>query len=146
MTNLVDLSIRIDAEPKAVFEFFTDPEKMVRWKGIAAKLDPRPGGVYRVSVTDRQIAVGEYVEIVPPERVVFTWGWEGNDGVPPGSTRVEITLTADGDGTVVRLLHTDLPNEQAAAQHGQGWEHFLSRLQIAAVGGDPGTDPLVIQQ
>ncbi len=146
MTHLVDMSIRIEAEPAAVFEFFTDPEKMVRWKGSAAKLDPRPGGEYRVNVNDLQIAVGEYVEIVPPERVVFTWGWEGNDGVPPGSTRVEITLTADGDGTVVHLLHIDLPTEEAAAQHGQGWDHFLTRLQVAAAGGDPGTDPLLIQQ
>jgi uncharacterized protein YndB with AHSA1/START domain len=146
VTHLVDMSIRIEAEPAAVFEFFTDPEKMVRWKGTKALLDPRPGGEYRVDVTDEQIAVGEYVEIVPPERVVFTWGWEGNDGVPPGSTRVEITLTADGDGTVVRLLHTDLPTEEAAAQHGQGWDHFLARLQVAAAGGDPGTDPLLIQQ
>ena len=146
MTHLVDMSIRIEAEPAAVFEFFTDPEKMVRWKGSAAKLDPRPGGEYRVNVNDLQIAVGEYVEIVPPERVVFTWGWEGNDGVPPGSTRVEITLTDDGDGTVVHLLHTDLPTEEAAVQHGQGWDHFLTRLQVAAAGGDPGTDPLLIQQ
>ena len=146
MTHLVDMSIRIEAEPATVFEFFTDPEKMVRWKGTKALLDPRPGGEYRVDVTDLQIAVGEYVEIVPPERVVFTWGWEGNDGVPPGSTRVEITLTADGDGTVVRLLHTDLPTEEAAARHGQGWDHFLARLQVAAAGGDPGTDPLLIQQ
>ncbi len=136
MTHLVDMSIRIEAAPEAVFEFFTDPEKMVRWKGTAAKLDPRPGGVYRVDVNDQQIAVGEYVEIVPPERVVFTWGWEGNEGLPPGSTRVEITLTADGDGTVVRLLHTELPSEQAAVQHGQGWDFFLNRLQIAAAGGD----------
>lgn len=146
MTHLVDMSIRIEAEPAAVFEFFTDPEKMVRWKGSKALLDPRPGGEYRVDVNDLQIAVGEYVEVVPPERVVFTWGWEGNDGIPPGSTRVEITLTADGDGTVVRLVHTDLPTEEAAAQHGQGWTHFLSRLQIAAAGGDPGTDPLVLQE
>lgn len=146
MTHLVDMSIRIEAEPAAVFEFFTDPEKMVRWKGSKALLDPRPGGEYRVDVNDLQIAVGEYVEVVPPERVVFTWGWEGNDGIPPGSTRVEITLTADGDGTVVRLVHTDLPTEEAAAQHGQGWTHFLSRLQIAAAGGDPGPDPLVIQE
>ena len=146
MTHLVDMSIRIEAEPAVVFEFFTDPEKMVRWKGTKALLDPRPGGEYRVDVTDLQIAVGEYVEIVPPERVVFTWGWEGNDGVPPGSTRVEITLTADGDGTVVRLLHTDLPTEEAAARHSQGWDHFLARLQVAAAGGDPGTDPLLIQQ
>ena len=131
MTNVVDVSIRIEAEPTTVFEFFTDPEKMVRWKGTKALLEPHPGGVYRVDVNG-QVAVGEYLELVPPERVVFTWGWEGNEGLPPGSTRVEITLTADGDGTLVRLLHTELPTEESAVQHGQGWDHFLGRLQIAA--------------
>jgi uncharacterized protein YndB with AHSA1/START domain len=143
--NQVDVSIRIEAEPAVVFEFFTDPEKMIRWKGIAAKLDPRPGGIYHVDVGGNA-AVGEFLEVVPPERVVFTWGWEGNDGLPPGSTRVEITLTPDGDGTVVRLVHTDLPTEQSARQHGQGWTHYLERLRIAAPGGDPGDVPLVIEE
>ncbi|HKV44787.1 MAG TPA: SRPBCC domain-containing protein, partial [bacterium] len=98
--------IRIAARPEIVFAFFTDPEKMVRWKGRRAVLDPRVGGIYRVDINGRDIAMGEFVEIVPYRRVVFTWGWEGGGpAVPPGSSTVEITLAPDGDGTILTLIH-----------------------------------------
>lgn len=133
--------VRINARPETVFAFFIDPERMIQWKGITAELDPRPGGLYRVEVTGRDIAHGRYVEIVPYSRVVFTWGWEGEGHpVPPGSSTVEVTLTPDGGGTVLRLRHYGLPPE-AEAQHAEGWEHYLPRLALAAAGQDPGPDP-----
>lgn len=144
--NVVEREVRIAARPETVFAFFTDPEKMVRWKGSRAELDPRPGGIYRVEISEKIIARGEYVEIESPSRVVFTWGWEGQESgpgehaVPPGSSRVEVSLSPDGDGTLVRLRHLDLP-EQAREIHGQGWDLYLGRLVIAAAGGDPGPDP-----
>jgi uncharacterized protein YndB with AHSA1/START domain len=141
---VVEREIRIAARPETVFDFFVDPEKMVSWKGRRAELDPRPGGVYRVEISDQAIASGEYVEIDAPSRVVFTWGWEGQEtgehAVPPGSSRVEIELTPDGDGTLVRLRHLDLP-EQSREIHGQGWDMYLGRLAVAAEGRDPGSDP-----
>ncbi len=133
--------VRIAARPETVFQFFTDPAKMVLWKGTDAALDPRPGGIYRVNVTGRDIARGEYVEVVPYSRIVLTWGWEGEgQPVPPGSSTVEVTFQPDGDGTLVRLRHSGLTPE-GAAQHAEGWEHYLPRLAIAAAGGDPGPDP-----
>ena len=72
--DAVQQEIRIAAPPETVFPFFTDPEKMLRWKGIEAALDPRPGGMYRVNITGKDVAQGKYVEVVPPSRVVFTWG------------------------------------------------------------------------
>ena len=136
--------IRIEASPETVFEFFTDPEKMKQWKGIEAELDPQPGGIYRVTVLPVAIATGEYVRIEPPTFVAFTWGWEGEaQPVPPGSSLVEVSLRADGDGTLLQLRHTGLPTQEMAEQHTQGWTHYLSRLQVAAAGGDPGPDPLL---
>ena len=139
----VEREVRINASPETVYGFFTDPVKMIRWKGVDALLDARPGGVYRVNVTGTAIAVGEYLELVPYSRIVFTWGWEGEGHpVPPGSTTVEVTLTADGDGTLLRLRHSGLTGE-GVLQHAEGWEHFLPRLAIAAAGGDAGADPWV---
>ena len=139
--DYVEREVRIAARPEVVFEFFTDPVKMVRWKGVDAMLDPRPGGTYRVNVTGRDVALGEYVEIVPYSRIVITWGWEGGP-IAPGSTRVEFNFIPDGDGTIVRLRHSGLTGE-AALQHAEGWDHFLPRLALAAAGQDPGADPWV---
>ena len=140
-SDAVEREVRIAARPETIFPFFVEPEKMMRWKGISAELDPRPGGIYRVNVTGRDIARGEYVEVTPYSRVVFTWGWEAeNNPVPPGSSTVEITLTPDGDGTIVRLRHFDLPTE-TQEQHGHGWDHYMERLATAGAGGDPGPDP-----
>ena len=143
---VVEQSIRIEARPETIFPFFTDPEKMVKWKGTEATLDARPGGVYLVNVTGRDIARGEYVEITPYTRVVFTWGWEGDGSpVPPGSSTVEITLKPDGKETVVTLRHSGIP-APAAGEHEKGWTHYIARLGIAAAGGDPGPDPMVGQK
>ena len=141
-TATVTREVRIAATPETIFAFFTDPVKLMRWKGVAASLDATPGGEFRVDVTPRDVVVGEYVEVDPPKRIVFTWGWEGSAEVPPGTSTVEITLTPDGDETVVTLVHSGIP-EPAAPVHAQGWDHFLPRLAIAAAGGDPGPDPYV---
>ena len=137
--DVYEKEVRIDALPETVFEFFTDPVKMIRWKGTDASLDPRPGGTYRVNVTGRETAIGKYVEIVPYSRIVFTWGWESGP-ITPGSTTVEVTLTPDGDGTILKLRHLGLMGE-AVQSHAMGWDHFLPRLVIVAAGGDAGVDP-----
>jgi uncharacterized protein YndB with AHSA1/START domain len=138
---LVEREVRISARPETVFAFFTDPEKMVRWKGMVAKLEAREGGQYRVTINDRAVATGEYVEVTPFSRVVFTWGWEGHPIVPPGMSTVEVTFEPDGDETIVRLIHRDLPTVEEVANHADGWDHYLPRLAVAAAGSDPGPDP-----
>jgi uncharacterized protein YndB with AHSA1/START domain len=142
-TRTSEHEIRIDARPETVFAFFTDPAKIVRWMGNEATLDPRAGGICRVNMVRKigqAAACGEFVEVVPYSRVVFTWGWEGAlFGVPPASTRVEVSLVPDGGGTLVRLVHSDLP-EHAVEVHEAGWEHYLERLAVSAAGGDPGPD------
>jgi uncharacterized protein YndB with AHSA1/START domain len=144
-TSVVEREIRVEAEAKNVFAFFTDPEKMVRWMGVGATLDPRPGGVFSVNTMMEQFVEGEYLVVEPPVRIVFTWGFgdfvgEGNP-FPPGSSTVEVELVPDGAATIVRLTHrvpTDL-----AHFHAMGWENYLGRLAIVAGGGDPGPDPFL---
>jgi uncharacterized protein YndB with AHSA1/START domain len=142
-TGAVTREISVAAPPETVFPYFTDPDRMTRWMGTEADLDARPGGVFNVTVAGSHIALGEYVEVDPPSRVVFTWGWEDDDtAVPPGTSTVEITLTPDGEGTKVVLVHRGLPEEGpgGADAHAHGWEHYLGRLEIAGAGGDAGPD------
>jgi uncharacterized protein YndB with AHSA1/START domain len=139
--HLVELQVRLGAPPDEVFPYLTDAERYVRWQGVKAELDPRPGGVFRVWMDANTVARGEFVEVDSPRRVVFSWGWEGNESIPPGSTLVELTLEADGDGTVLSLRHTGLPDGEATAMHEEGWRFFTSRLAAVARGEDPGPMP-----
>jgi uncharacterized protein YndB with AHSA1/START domain len=140
--NAVEREIQIAAPPDIVFPYFTDPQKLLQWKGIEARLDPQPGGEYWVNVNGDNRVRGEYLEITPVTRVVFTWGWEGGDSVvPPGASTVEVSLQPQDGGTHLRLLHRNLPTAEVRASHAAGWDHFLERLTISAAGGDPGPDP-----
>jgi uncharacterized protein YndB with AHSA1/START domain len=143
-TTAVERELAIDASPEAVWEFLVDPQKATRWMGERATFEPQPGGLYRVEVIPGNTAVGEFVELDPPSRLVFTWGWEpgGVDTrVAPGSSTVEIELVRSGEGTRLRFRHYGLPSEEASQSHAHGWDHYLDRLATAAGGGDPGRDP-----
>lgn len=132
--------IVIDASPETIWPFLTEPDKHIEWQGTLAAIDPRPGGDYRVRIGGQFDAVGEYVEVVPLEKVVFTFGWEqAGNPITPGSTTVEITLHPEGDKTRVRLVHRGLPAD-AISDHTRGWDHYLGRLVVAATGGNPGAD------
>jgi uncharacterized protein YndB with AHSA1/START domain len=140
-TKVIERVITIDAPPETVFRLLTDPVQYVRWKGKLAELEPRPGGKYRIEFpSTKDIAAGKYVEVIPNRRVVFTWGWEGNDAVPPGSSTVEIDLTPFGTGTRLRLVHRGLPQE-AIASHTEGWDYFLPRLEDVGAGRPPREAP-----
>jgi uncharacterized protein YndB with AHSA1/START domain len=130
----VTATVRIAAPPDVVFPYFTDPALATRWIANAALLDPRPGGIFSVDVRGNP-ALGEYVVVDPPHRVVFTWGIEGRGDLPPGSTTVEVVLHAEGDETVVTLTHRDLPTEDTRRSHQEGWAEFLGLL--AGVIGPP---------
>ena len=148
-STVVERTISIAAAPETVWEFFVDPEKLTRWMGQRARFEAQPGGLYRCEVIPGHTARGEFVELDPPRRLVFTWGWEqsGEDdvAVPAGSSTIEVELTREGEGTSLRFVHRDLPNAEAAASHAHGWDHYLARLELAAGGGDPGEDPWLTQ-
>lgn len=139
--NAIQCEVHIDAPPEAVFAFLIEPDKMVRWMGVEADVEPRPGGRYHVNVTGRDIASGHFLEVTPFTRVVFSWGWEeAGHPVAPGASLVEVTLRRDGNGTLLTLVHSGLP-EDTVGGHDSGWVHYLGRLVIAGAGGDPGLDP-----
>jgi uncharacterized protein YndB with AHSA1/START domain len=166
-TSVVEHEIRVAAPPETVFAYFTDPGRMVQWMGADATLDPRPGGVCRIDFRPPRslvalldptfgpehqarvaadpdaprVMAGEFVEVEPPRRISFTWGWERElYAVPPQSTSVEVSLTPDGDETIVRLVHRRLPTP-AVPLHRAGWDNYLARLAVVAAGGDAGPDP-----
>ena len=140
MTDVVVMRL-ISASPATVFSFFTDVERWTSWQGVGGEIDARPGGAFQITMPGGQIASGRFVEIVPEQRLVFTWGWEGEaPPVPPGSTTVVIELEPDPSGTRLRLTHSALAPPPVAELHREGWNRYLDRLRTRAEGGDPGPD------
>ena len=133
VAEVLTATVRIAAPPADVFPYFIDPALMVQWIGEWADLRPEPGGKFALDFSKTPVR-GEYVEIDPPQRVIFTWGVAGNDSFPPGSTTVEIVLTADGSDTVVELFHHNLPAEEFD-RHLKGWTAMLDRLAQLRQGG-----------
>jgi uncharacterized protein YndB with AHSA1/START domain len=126
----------IAAPPEIVFGFLTDPRLMAKWIGVSHDLEPHPGGLFRVEVSRGNIARGRYVEVRPPTRVAFTWGWEAADSdlamLPPEASLVEIDLEPKDGGCLLRLRHSRLPVE-AVTVHRERWSVYLDRIPSAVL-------------
>ncbi len=131
-------SIDIEAPLEIVFAHLVTPERMVLWMGQHAKLHPIPGGEFAVDINGYLVR-GEYLEVEPPHRVVVSWGMAGTDDLPPGSSRVEFRLMPSATGTILKVIHTGLP-ETRSKTHAAGWANYLARLRMAARGMNPGPD------
>ena len=88
---------------------------------------------------DGTLVRGEYLEVDPPRRVVVSWGMAGAEDLPPGSSRVEFTLTPNATGTTLSLSHSGLPDTRMGT-HARGWTHYLGRLGAVLGGLDHGPD------
>ena len=131
------------AAPRAtVFAYLTDPDKILGWMGSEATMEPHPGGLYLLKGIGERggVARGAFREVVPVHRLAYTFGWDGGQDVPPGSSLVEIDLIERDGGTLLRMTHSGLPNAEVQASHAKGWAHYIGRLTLAAAGRDPGPD------
>jgi uncharacterized protein YndB with AHSA1/START domain len=131
---------RINAPPATVYTYLTDADRWSRWQGVDCTVDPRPGGIFSMLMGNGMHARGNFVELVPERRIIFTWGWVDQPSIPPGSTVVEIDLQPDGSDTILVLTHRSVPEDETSAQR-SGWNHYLPRLALVASGVDPGEDP-----
>ena len=123
----VTLSARLGAPPDDAWAFMTDVEQLPSWLGSPIIFDLTVGGRLEVEVDTGHRFAGEFVAIEPPNRLVLTWGWRsGSIPIAPGSTLVELTVRADGDGSRVELVHTGLG--EWAEHNIVGWSRKLTRL------------------
>ncbi len=133
----VTLDIRAAVEPAIAWTFWVEPDRLTSWMGRTAELDARPGGVIRVDYGNAIVMSGTFVELDAPAHLAFTWGWEDPaEAVRPGGSLVEVAFLPDGDGTLMRLRHSGLPDDAERASHLEGWEHFRPRL-IEALEAEP---------
>ena len=131
---------RFNAAPAKVFAAWTDPEKMSRWLGpinvirVETGTDLRVGGKYFIRMVvpgDEHYASGVYREIVPNEKLVFTWAWKST---PERESLVTVTIKPDGDGSIMTLLHEQFFDEAARDNHNKGWTEIIGRLATVVEG------------
>lgn len=129
------LKRRIEAPPEKVFAAWTQPQQLARWMGpaetqrIEATVDLRVGGRYRIDMImkdDRHDVSGVYREIIPNEKLVFTWAWKST---PERESLVTITCKPDGNGTLLTLHHEQFFDEDARDRHNKGWAGTLDKLE-----------------
>ena len=133
------------ASRQVVFDAFVIPELRRLWwfpeRGMhcdACEIDARPGGKYLVSMRNPEIdksfvCTGKFLELVPPERLVFTWVWdhERKPRVPPEEFTTQVTVElADVDGgTELRILHERFHRPAERDGYAQGWLGCLDSLE-----------------
>jgi uncharacterized protein YndB with AHSA1/START domain len=133
--KLVTHRLTIAAPASVVYRHLTTVEGLLRWIGVEAIADPVPGGRLQWTHENGATMVGRFIELIPPRRVVFAYGWKDDlMGVPPESTTVEIDLEERAGITTLTLTHRGVPSE-AVDLHQQGWTHFLDRLRDALADG-----------
>lgn len=126
---------RFDAPPAKVYAAWTDPEKISQWMGPAhvqgahAECDLRVGGRYAIKMISSEgehNVGGVYREIVPNEKLCFTWAWKDT---PERESLVTVTFKPDGDGTLMTLLHEQFFDEEARDRHNAGWTGSFDKLE-----------------
>lgn len=126
LDHALERTVHIRARRETVFRYFTDSERFAAWWGEGSRIEPRPGGEVFIRYPNGVEASGKVVEIAPVERIVFTFGYLAPDKpVPPGGSRVALTLQEDAGGTLVRLRH-ELPSAAARDAHVPGWRYQLA--------------------
>lgn len=135
--SVVEREIFIAAPAEIVFRFLVEPEKLKRWLGLSHAREPHSLHPLRIEFDGGHVARGVYTTVLPPHRIAFTWGWEGQEGFAPGTSLVEIELVPRDGGTLVRLRHSGFPEDApplfSRANHAERWPRYLARLRLAVL-------------
>ena len=125
LPHRLDRVIVIQASRETVFRFFTDSQRWAAWWGVGSTIEAKAGGKVYIRNPGGVEALGEVLEIVAPERLVFTYGFASGQPIPAGSSRATIELEAVGAATRLHLLH-EFPDAAVRDEHIQGWRYQLA--------------------
>ena len=140
-TEKTSLEIKrfINAPPARVYAAWTDPDQLKQWwgpEGVQTRnftADARVGGKYRWDLVNQEgeemSVFGEYRELIPGTKVVFTWKWDDDEAWENYTSVVSVEFSDRDGGTELRLTHVQLPSEESRDRHNQGWNSVLDRLE-----------------
>ena len=129
----------IKAPPARVYAAWTDPAQLREWFGpdgvrtLSIAAEVRVGGKYRWDLVNQEgeemSVFGEYRELVPEQKIVFTWQWDDDEVWQNRTSLVTVEFSGRGGGTEVRLRHEQLPTEESRDRHNEGWNSVIDRLE-----------------
>jgi uncharacterized protein YndB with AHSA1/START domain len=137
----VSLEIKrvINAPRDRVYAAWTDPEQLRQWFGPEnvhtrdLVADVRVGGTFQWHLTnpegEEMTVAGEYCELEPGRKVVFTWQWQDDEDWEQRESVVTVELSDCDGGTEVRLTHEQLPGKESRDRHREGWTSVLKKLE-----------------
>jgi uncharacterized protein YndB with AHSA1/START domain len=132
------LTRRFRARPEKVWAAWTDPEKLIGWfcttkarpGSMRADVDVRVGGRYRISFDmesgEYSEVSGTYREVVPNEKLVFSWAWHST---PERESLVTVSIRPDGGGSLMVFTHEQFFDEAARDNHERGWSELFAQLE-----------------
>jgi uncharacterized protein YndB with AHSA1/START domain len=129
----------INAPRERVYAAWTDPVQLREWWGpkevrtLKIVADIRVGGKYRWTLVNQEgeemSVFGEYRELVPEKKVVFTWKWDDDEAWENYTSEVAVEFSDHDGGTELKLTHVQLPSEESRDRHNEGWNSVLDRLE-----------------
>jgi uncharacterized protein YndB with AHSA1/START domain len=133
----VEITRTFAAPREKVFRAWTDAKELACWFApspdytiVVPELELRVGGRYVVEMHHKggnvHLVGGTYREVLPPEKISFTWRWEGNEAA--GETLVTVAFRDLGNATEIHLTHEFLPSAEERAKHSQGWNGCFEHL------------------
>jgi uncharacterized protein YndB with AHSA1/START domain len=135
----LEIKRSINATPARVYAAWTNPAQLKEWwgpEGVRTRnltADVRVGGTYRWDLTspdgEDMTVFGEYRELVPGKKIVFTWKWDDDEIWQNRTSLVTVELSDRDGGTELRLTHVQLPSEESRDRHNDGWNSVLDRLE-----------------
>jgi uncharacterized protein YndB with AHSA1/START domain len=135
----LEISRVIEAPRDRVYAAWTDPEQLKQWFGpenVKTRelvADARVGGTFRWDIINSEgeemTMRGEFRELQPDKKIVFTWQWEDDEDWENHISIITVELYDRDGGTELRLTHEQLPNEESRDGHTRGWESALDKLE-----------------
>lgn len=135
----LEISRVIEAPRDQVYAAWTDPEQLKQWFGpenVQTRelvADARVGGKFRWDLINSEgeemTMRGEFRELQPDKKIVFTWQWEDDEDWENHISIITVEFYDRDGGTELRLTHEQLPNEESRDGHTRGWESALDKLE-----------------
>jgi uncharacterized protein YndB with AHSA1/START domain len=130
------LKRRLNASPEKIYAAWTEPTQLTKWFGPEggvverADLNVQPGGRYSIVFHgkdgEQHHVSGVYKEVVPNEKLAFTWAWRST---PERESYVTVMIKSDGPGSMLTLIHEKFFDEAARDRHNTGWTGALNKME-----------------